>query len=266
MSHSLVLTSLAGVLFAGPMDLAFGQLNAPVPHGPARVGLAEAPIKSCRPVGSQSLIRQSQAIAETPPPAPEAAETVPETPIETVPGMIVPAPQFEGGIHPYYVTSAEDSHYFSECRHCGRAHCRCTYAPLGASLIAAFGRQAYLGSVEMMTLFDYDFSHSALTVRGIHQLQKCVRRMEVTPGPIKIEATWNPAVDAARREHVVEMLTAWGVPEAGGLVITVRTERGREAIESLETSEGLLQQIRARGRTIRPEDSATFSGTAIFGR
>ncbi len=190
MNHSLLSFGLVGVLLGGLSDTALGQLIAPGTQDSAHAGLRNDSPKPCRPVNRQSILQKTQAIAQTPP-APEPIEIVPETPSPLVSELVVPAPHFEGGPHPYYVTSAEESVYVSECRCCGHHRCRCTYAPLGDSLIAAFGRQAYLGSVQMMSLYDYDFAHSVLTVRGIHQLQKCVQRFETTPGPIKIEATWD---------------------------------------------------------------------------
>lgn len=264
MNGNLRFCCFVGACFGVLSSIACGQSPAPLRQNAAWDGLADAPIKACRPMNRQGTIQKNQAIAEVPP-APEPDLSLPKS-VETPPGVTAVPLEFTAGIHPYYVTSGEDSYFFSECRTCGRNHCRCTYAPLGDSLIAAFGRQAYSGSVQMMTLYNYDFRDTALTMRGVHQLQKFVDRMAVTPGPIKIQATGIPGCDEARRANVVQLLSGWGLPEADGLVITTRTERGREAVESLETAEGLLQQIRARGVTIRPEGSASFSGNAIFGR
>ena len=109
MNRSLIICVI-GVLFAGPAELVLAQSSAPDPSGPSPAGTAKVRIKACRPLNTKPDIQEAQAIAE-PPPAPAEAEPNPMEPqveVEVVPesaagqGMLVPAPQFDGGIHPYY--------------------------------------------------------------------------------------------------------------------------------------------------------------------
>lgn len=207
-----------------------------------------------------------------PPPPPSAGPTEgpePPEPAAPMPAMESPptlpsAPVSTGFIDPRYQLSAESSIYTWTCERCGRLHCHCVYAPFGEAMRSAFGQQIHLGSAELMTLYAYDFHsertplQSRLTTRGEYQLDKIVRRLQFTPAPIRIQATGNDALDAARRIRVLEALGDRGIADADGLVVTVRTGAGRPAIELLESSNGLLESIRERGRTIKDVGGARF--------
>jgi hypothetical protein len=225
--------------------------------------LTPGSVPVCRPSLTQSPITQTQLIVDTPAPNGEIVPSPTEgTPLTNVNGVV-----FEGGYHPYYIISGEQSIYASECYLCGHRHCRCTYAPFGDSVYAAFSRQAYLGAVQLLSLYDYDFQQirPELTPRGTYQLQKCLRQLEITPDAIKIQATLNMELDAARREYVIGMLSLWGISNAESMVTTVRMPKGRPSIETLETANGLLNNLSDRGRTIRAGGSAAFTG-ARFGQ
>lgn len=200
-------------------------------------------------------------------PRPAAAAS----PVEAPPA-IPSAPLTTGFIDPRYELSAESSIYVWTCQRCGRTDCHCVYAPFGEAVRSAFGQQIHLGSARLMTLYAYDFlpegtpRQTELTSRGEYQLEKIVSRLQYTPSRIKIEASGNDTLDAARRMRVLQALGAMGIDNADGMVVTVRTDPGRPAVELLESSYDLLESIRERGQTLQGGGTATFSGATRFGQ
>lgn len=212
---------------------------------------------------------------EPPAPSPMASAEPRQPASASESGVLIPQAVPEappGYIDPRYVFSGESSVYTSTCRRCGRVHCQCVYAPFGESVSTAFGRQIYHGSAALMTLYSFDFQPqetsdpSELTSRGQYQLDKIVRRLRFTPAPIRIQATPDADLNAARRQQVVQALEARGVTDASGLVVTVRTGEGRSSAEELESSGGFLENLNQRGQTVQVQSSAGFSGAAVFGR
>lgn len=251
--------------------------------GPPRPAPETSPQSAPGPVISADYFTDATAGAATiqllddqlPPAPPAAVPLTPESPPAAVPGRTPPAtaPYVSSGfVDPRYESTSESSIYTSVCRRCGRTHCHCVYAPFGDAVRSAFGQQIHRGSARLLTLYAYDFHpvgtphQSQLTSRGSYQLDKMVARLQYTPSPIRIEASGNDSLDAARRIRVLESLGALGIADADGLVVTVRTGAGRPAIEMLESSYDLLESIRLRGRTIEEGGSATFTGGAQFGQ
>lgn len=248
---------------AGPMVRSLDGTLRPhrrLPFEIVRVSGEEADpaLPAAEPVAEPALVR----IDDVPPPVP--APPAAASPATSSDSMI------SGVAEVRYISSAWPGTWRpSDCSDI-------SFQPLGASVAGAMGRQIFQGAVELMTLYNFDFyraeteRQSELTERGLYQLQKYARRLEFVPAAIKVEiAESNPALDAARREHVVAQLGSWGVPNADSLVVLGRARFGVSGSEAVQTAEGLERVIDTRGRSVTPDTSARFGtgrGTSGFAR
>ncbi len=146
------------------------------------------------------------------------------------------------------------------------------FRPFGDALMPTIGRQIYQGSVDVMTLYDFDFygaateQAAALTPRGLYQLQKFAQRLPFTQAPITVQfSELHPELGAARRNRVAQELAALGVANADAMVVLQRAQFGVPATEAVQTAVGLESVIENRGRTVTPDSSARFGTGRVFG-
>jgi hypothetical protein len=139
--------------------------------------------------------------------------------------------------------------------------------PFGDAVFTTLSRQVDRGTMNMMTLYQYDFypEESAraaeLTPLGNRQLLKIVERMQTVPAPIVIQITDDqPALDDQRRQQVVQSLAELGVPTSEEFVVLGTERYGARAVEAAETYQNLMNSIQSRGRTIQATGSARFGG------
>lgn len=110
----------------------------------------------------------------------------------------------------------------------------------------------YNGIGDQMVLYEYDFGIAAdaasLKERGVYQLEKMVRRMQIVCHPIVIEPSGDPQLDVERQNQVLAKLAELGVELERELVVVARPGvRGLDGIEALPIYSNILQQTSARG-------------------
>lgn len=206
----------------------------------------------------------------TPPPLAPPAAPVPQEASAVV--RVPPVAPAEAG--PFAAPTVVEVQYLSSAwpgNWCPPVCSDIAFRPFGDGLMPIMGRQIYRGSVDLMTLYDFDFHGAAtgrgteLTPRGLYQLRKYAGRLEFQQAPITVQFSEStPELSAARRMHVVQQLSALGVSGADALVVLGRARFGVPATEALRTAEGLDSVIDSRGRTVTPDSSARF-GTGRSG-
>jgi hypothetical protein len=116
-------------------------------------------------------------------------------------------------------------------------------APAGTALYSIFAAQAAAGQAANMMLYQYDFvpGSERLSPRGYYQATKFAQRLQYLPYPLLIERTGSPALDEARRAHVMAALEEAGVALDSERVLSRRpTIRGLDGPDSMLINAGLL--------------------------
>ena len=268
-------TLAAAASMSGTLAMADEPVRSGFEHSVGRVGAltwsatAETGRIARRPA---AIVRVS---AEEPlpmPPAPEPA-AVPEPQGEAATARVpIAAPPAAA---PFIANGAAEVQYLSSAWPGTWRPPVCSdiaFRPFGDAVMPTIGRQIYQGSVDLMTLYDFDFysmatqQAAALTPRGLYQLRKFARRLEFTPAAITVQfSESNPELGAARRMHVIQELSALGIANAEALVVLGRARFGVPATEAVQTAVGLESVIENRGRTVTPDSSARFGTGRVFG-
>ena len=118
--------------------------------------------------------------------------------------------------------------------------------PFGSSVTHAMGMMVHNGIQQQMVLHSYDFmpleqsKTPQLSARGQQHLSKLSILLQQGYGPLMIEHV-HPAVDAARRQAVMNTLSANGVPVEPFQVLIRARPKHLSGVEGLQLYQKLLQ-------------------------
>lgn len=119
-----------------------------------------------------------------------------------------------------------------------------TFRPHGDAVNSTFSIQVQNGQAARTVLYQYDFfrANASLNQRGYLELLEIAERVSQTPYPLVIQMSGDAALDAARRETVIEHLARlpFEIPDER-VVIDIPRVAGLDGIDAVLAHEGLLQ-------------------------
>lgn len=181
------------------------------------------PAKSVAPAATPAPMTKPMSTA---PAAPVPATVAPATP---VPDPITTAPVLsvtDSGPMTYVAGGCNAGCGRVRCRHCSGScwailcsvwGCCKTEAtvvpPQGTAVNTIYDMQRQNALPEYFVLFREEFNRNeaGLNDSGVRHLDGIIRRMSMTPAPIKVEPTGKPGLDELRRQAVIEALVVTGV-------------------------------------------------------
>jgi hypothetical protein len=114
------------------------------------------------------------------------------------------------------------------------------------------------GFSDQYTLYQFDFhpqdsdQASLLNRRGKRELAEIAQKYRAVPVPVLIERSRLPALDAARRQHVLEQLRQAGVQSPDEFVFVGAAPGYLEGVEAVEVYKRFLSLSRPRGASAAP--------------